>query len=389
VETRVLCRCHNSQTPFRSAHLLNRDSPQRPLTDYPTYYTYWHHLLIMIKNSVGSILITTLWIITITALIGGTIAHEIRLSSKAVYQIKQHPQQIADIATALAMAESHLINTQAVNHPKTPGQNRKNRLYDGTPLNINYTAIPMQAYIFSHAGKININRIKRSQLKSILTKVAIDRGISPPLSELLDSWEDWKDKDELKRLNGAESAYYQQNNPPYFSRNSYFQTPEELLLVKGFDQLFTAESLNTSFTTWGRQQKINLNYTQLETLLLLPGIQPETAKQIIIERSNKRFRSFQSLNSILPSQSLKQLRSWISFNNSPYFTISIIASTATDQLNIGSQEIVSAYSTVVRLNGKKQLPSRLWVSPHHRLPILSASQALLNNHYKPTLVTRQ
>lgn len=52
----------------------------------------------------------------------------------------------------------------------------------------------------------------------------------------LDSLKDWKDKDDLKHLNGAESNYYRKEKLP-IPRNSFLQSMDEVLNIKGSDIL--------------------------------------------------------------------------------------------------------------------------------------------------------
>jgi len=55
-----------------------------------------------------------------------------------------------------------------------------------------------------------------------------------------DSLSDWKDKDDLKRLNGAEKDYYHSANIQG-PRNGYLQSMNEVLNIKGSDILTTEE----------------------------------------------------------------------------------------------------------------------------------------------------
>ena len=50
---------------------------------------------------------------------------------------------------------------------------------------------------------------------------------------IVDSILDWIDTDDLHRLNGAESDYYQSLPNPYKAKNGRLDTLEELLLIKG------------------------------------------------------------------------------------------------------------------------------------------------------------
>jgi len=79
-------------------------------------------------------------------------------------------------------------------------------------------------------GKININTATEGQLKVLF----LDSGIDvTDVDIIVDSIFDWRDKNELHRLNGAEEDYYKSLENPYSSKDGPFSTVEELLLVQG------------------------------------------------------------------------------------------------------------------------------------------------------------
>ncbi len=69
-----------------------------------------------------------------------------------------------------------------------------------------------------------------------------EMGISLQEAETLtDSLLDWVDEDDLERLNGAESDYYEDGEDGYKPPNEPLQSWEELRLIQGFDTLFFDE----------------------------------------------------------------------------------------------------------------------------------------------------
>jgi general secretion pathway protein K len=79
-------------------------------------------------------------------------------------------------------------------------------------------------------SKLPINRATDLQLKRLLGLF----GIDPFDGDLIvDSILDWIDADDLTKLNGAESDYYQSLSPPYSAKNAPMDRVEELLLVRG------------------------------------------------------------------------------------------------------------------------------------------------------------
>ena len=66
----------------------------------------------------------------------------------------------------------------------------------------------------------------------------------------MDTLLDWQDVDNLKRLNGAESYDYLAAGYQYTPRNFYIQLPEEIMLLKGFDQTIF-EEIKDDMAYWG------------------------------------------------------------------------------------------------------------------------------------------
>ena len=87
--------------------------------------------------------------------------------------------------------------------------------------------------IFNESGKISLNGLTDAS-GIMVNNLLVNLG-SPPeeANRIVDSILDWKDEDDLHRLNGAESDYYQSLPHPYKARNADFESLEELLLVKG------------------------------------------------------------------------------------------------------------------------------------------------------------
>ncbi len=83
-----------------------------------------------------------------------------------------------------------------------------------------------------------------AQEDPLLMKMIFEEmGITMQEAETLaDSLHDWVDEDDLERLNGAESDYYENGEDGYHPPNEALQSWEELRLIQGFDVLFFDET---------------------------------------------------------------------------------------------------------------------------------------------------
>jgi len=83
--------------------------------------------------------------------------------------------------------------------------------------------------------KFNINRaaedsMGRFPLEKTFNLMEVNTGLMP---YLVDAIKDWRDTDERRRLNGAESDTYETKIPPYSAKNGPIDDLRELLLIEG------------------------------------------------------------------------------------------------------------------------------------------------------------
>lgn len=95
----------------------------------------------------------------------------------------------------------------------------------------------------------------------------------------LDSLADWKDKDNLKRLNGAESDYYHRLKQPG-PRNAYLQTLSEVENIQQ-GRLLTRAQWQRYFTT---EILLNFNPLNAPSFLLKAFLNNDTAYQEVLEK---------------------------------------------------------------------------------------------------------
>ena len=108
------------------------------------------------------------------------------------------------------------------------------------PINYAEIIVPdgweVQVEISDEGGKLPINTMDEALLNRLLEEALdFDFGTARELSSTL---LDWIDEDDQRRLNGAESDDYLNNNPPYRAANRPLQSLEELRLLKIWDKEF-------------------------------------------------------------------------------------------------------------------------------------------------------
>ncbi len=143
------------------------------------------------------------------------------------------------------------------------------------------------------SGKININRVAENTIGRILSNLGVEE---PRRGILIDSIMDWRDPDDLHRVNGAESDYYLSLSPPYTAKNGPFDSVEDLLWVKGmtaslyygYDGGDGADSqrigLREIFTVDSPIDRVNLRTATAPVIHALLGIPMDKSRAFIDER---------------------------------------------------------------------------------------------------------
>ena len=129
--------------------------------------------------------------------------------------------------------------------------------------------------LIDEESKININKATHETLLNLFEiKAELD---SQTATELADSVLDWRDEDDDARDNGAEDGYYSMRRPGYDCRNSDFEVPEELLVVKGMTKKIF-DKIKGIITIYG-EGAVNINTAGTEVFNLM-GMSEELAEKL-------------------------------------------------------------------------------------------------------------
>ncbi len=265
----------------------------------------------------------------IITIIVATIASETRLSAKVVLANKLGVQNLSDTLTTLRMAEMELMISRMPDPPgkeqELPLSERRNKAYrfNGQVLGLAYPAPKnIQVRIYDHLGKINLQRLSPKQMRDLLeNQVGNDLE---QLDALMAAWQDWIDKDDLKRANGAEKEDYEELGLPYGPRNSPIETVEEFLLIKGFDKVFEGINMDAVFTIYSNMAGVNPNLASREVLLMIPGLDGKIVDTILTKRRDQDLKTFQDFNEFIEPEQMAKFQPWINFTpGSPFYTIAL------------------------------------------------------------------
>ncbi len=172
------------------------------------------------------------------------------------------------------------------------------------------------------AGKINLNRITEDTLRSVFAHLGVEER---QRNILVDSIMDWRDEDDLHRLNGAESDYYLTLSPPYTAKNGPFDSVEDLLWVRGMTaELFYGREggvgLREIFTV-DSPSGVNLRTTTAAVCVALLGIPLEKCRVFIAQRAKLSEKTLNDLLRLLGIADDSLIRRQVMFANPTVITV--------------------------------------------------------------------
>ncbi|HEX2965469.1 MAG TPA: helix-hairpin-helix domain-containing protein [Syntrophorhabdaceae bacterium] len=199
--------------------------------------------------------------------------------------------------------------------------------------------------LYDESGKININRMQ-NRTAVILNNLIVNLGTPKEQADIIvDSISDWIDGDNLARLNGAESEYYQSLPNPYDAKNARLDTLEELMMVKGMtaDILFGTKErkgLIQFLTVYSRMDRINMNAAPKEVLMALPDVTEEIADRIVERRQSIEFKSIQDIQ-MIEGINYRALAPFVDIGESNVYTIESVGFQSEEKKGYGIRAVVS------------------------------------------------
>lgn len=248
----------------------------------------------MTGRSKGTILITTLWILTLLTLlalgIGIRVGIDIKMIGFFINSYKAHYIAEAGIRKTIFFLETDSNkNADSLNEIWSSGYDNTKEQFvlkdvkigEGT-FTIGYAPEKDEEgnlfYLYGASdeeGKLNINGIDGTILAAL-------PGFS---AELAAAVIDWRDEDDMPNPSGAENEYYEGLNNPYECKNAGFSVNEELMLVKGMTPEIY-EGIKNVITVYGDGKAVNMNTAPKEVLAVLAGPEFEDLPAKIVNYRN-------------------------------------------------------------------------------------------------------
>lgn len=320
----------------------------------------------VIKNEKGIALFLVLWVLTLLSVIAGEFCFAMRTEVNMTRNFKGQTEAYYIALAGMNRAIGELIRNEVIppktSSPKIVGKEEEPEdEEDGERWRIN-TDIPPVPYgegqfevrIGNERGKININGANEALLKMMLKGFDLE---AQQESIIVASIMDWRDKNNLHRLNGAEDDYYRSLPEPYECKNGDFDSVEELLMVRGVTPEIFYGGLKDIVTVFKPPEqrkksvagykliradlnKININAAPKKVLLFLPSMTEDLAQEIIDYRKKSDFRSLTEVSSLVGGDVYNVISPYITLETSPYYSIMSVGKLADSRIQQGVEALV-------------------------------------------------
>lgn len=203
-------------------------------------------------NQQGIALLSVLWVVTVLTLLAGSLVASQRQSTDTTRQWLHQAQ-----ARYAAEAAIHLALYNLFTHQTQPGStNAKEK------VPIFYAGYQLESNTYSEAGKADINQVSNTVLRKLIHGILEN---PQQADKLTDQILDWRDGDELVRLNGAEQRDYLMAESDFLPTNQPFKNIYELQRILEMAPLIFLK-LQPLLTTHSGQSNIDMAAARPELL---------------------------------------------------------------------------------------------------------------------------
>ncbi len=298
----------------------------------------------ILRDHDGIALFLVLWVLALLAVIAGEFCHAMRTGVNITRNFKEQTEAYYIAEAGLnrgikEMIRNQFIPIRTVNPAGEEGKGEETE--ERWRFNTDIAPVPFGRGLFkvtigNESGKVDLNKADEVMLEMILGGLDLEERQK---SIIADSILDWRDSDNLHRINGAEDDYYKGLPEPYECKNGPFDTVDELLMVRGVTPEIFYGGLKDIFTVYenptsseigsalrGRLDKININAASPGLLRCLPFMTDELVNQIVEYRKEADFTGLMDLLRLVGHEVYEAIRPYLTTEASPYYTIESVGS---------------------------------------------------------------
>jgi general secretion pathway protein K len=227
-----------------------------------------------INSQRGIALVLVLWVLLLLTIITGSFALMARMDRLEAHSLLSGTQARLSAEAAINLAVLAL---------RDPNDDTR-MLADGRVYQQNIDGVLVEVSAIDERGKLDINATDELTLANMLT----GHGMEPGDAELLAAAVlDWRDEDELERVNGAEDDAYIAAGLEVGPANRPFMMTEELLQVIGM-QYELYRKMEPGITVFSRTGVPDPAFAPVEALMAMPDITYEEAVNFVEQRNSQQ-----------------------------------------------------------------------------------------------------
>lgn len=237
------------------------------------------------KSQKGIALVLVLWVLLLLTIMTGSFSLMARMDRLEANTLLSGTQARFSAEAAINMAVLALRDPVDETRMRADG-----RLYEAE-----IDGVFVEVSAIDERGKLDINATDELSLANLFTGHGMELGDAEILAAAV---LDWRDDDEMERVNGAEVDAYLAAGLAVGPANRPFMMTEELLQVIGMPyQLY--RKLEPGISVYSRAGEPNPAFAPVEALMALPDITYDEAVNFVDERNSQQ--PGESLGTELPN----------------------------------------------------------------------------------------
>lgn len=183
------------------------------------------------KAQTGIALIQVLIISFILALLGIFINQSIQQQVKVTQQIQNKFAMRLELEEAETQLFSALLAHKKYQDTNSNNQLVKNWNFYGEEFRLSDSIF---ISLMDMKSLFSLNISSPDLIKNLLVQLNVEENTA---QTFVSSLTDWKDENDVSRVNGAEASFYKQQGKRYVPRNGYLQSVNEAALIRGAEQI--------------------------------------------------------------------------------------------------------------------------------------------------------
>jgi general secretion pathway protein K len=222
------------------------------------------------KKNTGVALVIVIWVLSLLTLMAASFALTIRRELAVTMAVRDNAIVEALAESGIHVAQTMLLKTDTV----------EKWWPDGSLYQFKLEGARIRVKVLAENGKINLNRVDEALLMKVMALTELDvNAQNAMVSAILD----WRDADQLVRVNGAEKEQYQQAGLSYGPSNQAFMSLEELQRVLGMnEQLY--RQLEPLFSVHNTSASVDWQTADKTVLKVLTGLDEQTIMDFLNQR---------------------------------------------------------------------------------------------------------